>query len=110
MNPRALSVELLDGVGEASAARLDVWWSLASNYAFHYTDDRDRDFRFDRHPKPDAPDRHFHPPPDAPSHRVEPSCIGVSQIPLVTRTVLQRWRYAHDRGSFEGITGATDPP
>jgi hypothetical protein len=110
LNPQTLSVELSDGIGDASSARIDVRWSLTGNYAAHYTDDRDRDFRFDCHPKPDAPRRHFHPPPDAPGRPVEPSCITVSEVALVTRAVLQRWRYAYVHGTFEGINDAENPP
>lgn len=110
LNPQMLSVGLSDGVGDASTARLDVRWSLAGNYAVHYTDDRDRNIRFDRHPKPGAPARHFHPPPDAPSRPVELSCITVSEATLVTRAVLQRWRHAYDRGTLDGINDAKNPP
>lgn len=110
LDPQMLSVELSDGVGDASTARMDVRWSLTGNYAVHYTDDRDRNFRFDCHPKPDAPRRHFHPPPDAPSRPVEASCITVPEASLVTRAVLQRWRYAHNQETFEGINDAENPP
>jgi hypothetical protein len=110
LNPQTLSVELSDGVGSATTARIDIRWSLSGNYAAHYTDDQNRDFRFDCHPKPDAPRRHFHPPPDAPSRPVEPSCITVSEVALVTRASLQRWRYAYTNGTFEGINDAENPP
>lgn len=110
LNPQTLSVELSDGVGDASAARLDVRWSLSANYAVHYTDDRDRNFRFDCHPKRDAPRRHFHPPPDAPSRPVEPSCISVSEASLVVRAVIQQWRDAYDRWTVEGVNDAENPP
>ena len=110
LNPQTLSVELSDGVGAASTARIDVRWSLTGNYAAHYTDDRDRSFRFDCHPKPGAPRRHFHSPPDAPSCPVDPSCIAVSETSLVTRAILQRWRYAYTNGTFEGVNDAENPP
>jgi hypothetical protein len=110
VNPQTLSVELSDGIGDASAARLDIRWSLTGNYAVHYTDDQGRDFRFDRHPKPDAPTRHFHPPPDAPSRPVEPSCITVSEVALVTRAVLHRWRDAYENETFDGINDVENPP
>jgi hypothetical protein len=109
LNPQTLSAELSDGVGAAATARIDVRWSLTGNYAAHYTDDRDRNFRFDCHPKPDAPRRHFHPPPDAPSRPVDPSCIAVSETSLVTRAILQRWRYAYTNGTFEGVNDAENP-
>ncbi|QLH76815.1 hypothetical protein HZS55_05615 [Halosimplex rubrum] len=110
LNPRTLSIELADGIGEASTARFDVRWSQSSNYAFHYTDALDRNFRFDCHPKPDAPTRHFHPPPDAASRPVEPSCIGVSELSLVTRAVVQLWRNAYECESLEGVNDAENPP
>lgn len=110
LNPTSLTLELADGVGEASTARFDVRWSGTDNYAFHYTDSADHDFRFDCHPKPDAPTRHFHPPPAADSRPVEPSCITVTELPLVTRAVAQCWRYAYDGGVFDGINDATNPP
>jgi len=101
---------LSDGIGEASAARIDLRWSLSGNYAARYTDDRDRNFRFDRRPKPDSPRRHFHPPPDARSRPVEPSCIPVSEVALVTRAIVQRWRYGYTHETFEGINDAENPP
>jgi len=110
LNPQTLSVELSDGIGKASTARIDIRWSLSENYAAHYTDDLERDFRFDCHPKPDAPKRHFHPPPDAPSRPVELSCITVREAALVTRAILQRWRYAHNHETFDGINDAENPP
>ncbi|WP_353633340.1 hypothetical protein ABSL23_01055 (plasmid) [Halobacterium sp. NMX12-1] len=99
LNPQTLSVELSDGVGAASTARIDIRWSLTENYAIHYTDDRNQNFRFDCHPKPDAPSR-----------LVGESCIAVSEAGLVTRTILQRWRYAYAHETFEGINDAEDPP
>jgi len=110
LNPQTLSIELSDGVGAASTAQIDVRWSLTGNYAANYSDDRDRHFRFDCHPKPDAPRRHFHPPPDAPSRPVEPSCITVSAVSLVTRAILRRWRYAYTHETFEEINDAENPP
>ena len=110
LNPQALSIELSDGIGAASTARIDIRWSLTGNYAAHYTDDRDRNFRFDCHPKPEAPRRHFHPPPDAPNRPVEASCITVTPVALVTRSILQRWRYAYTQETFEGISDAENPP
>lgn len=110
LNPQTLSVELADGVGDADHARMDVRWSITDNYAAHYTDSRGRNYRFDCHPKPDAPRRHFHTPPDAPTRPVEKSCISVSEIELATRAVLGRWRAAYDAGEFELVNEATNPP
>lgn len=110
LNPQMLSIDLTDGIGDATEARFDVRWSVTGNYAFHYTDETSLNFRFDRHPKPEAPTRHFHTPPNAPSRPVEPSCIGVSELPLVARAVLQRWRDAYERRTTDGLNDATDPP
>jgi len=110
LNPQTISVELTDGVGVASSARFDVRWSLRGNYAVHYTDDQDRDFRFDRHPKPDAPTRHLHPPPEASTRPVEPSCITVTEPSLVIRAVLQQWRDAYENGTFDVLYDSEDPP
>jgi len=109
VNPQTLSIEFSDGIGDATTARFDVRWSVTGHYAFHHTDDAKQNFRFDRHPKPDAPTRHVHPPPDAPSRPVEQSCISVTEIALVTRAVLQRWRDAYDRGAFHRLNEAKDP-
>ncbi|QPV63217.1 hypothetical protein I7X12_00860 [Halosimplex litoreum] len=110
LNPQTLSIELADGIGEAATARFDVRWSLSDNYAFHYRDALGRDLRFDCHPKPDAPARHFHLPPNAPSRPVEPSCITVIEVSLVARAVVRLWRDAYERGSLDGINDAENPP
>lgn len=110
LNPQTLTVELSVGVGSAEAARFDVRWSLTGNYAFHYVDDLDRNFRFDAHPKPDAPRRHFHSPPDASSRPVEPSCIAVREVELVSRAVLKQWRDTLERGTLQHVNEAEDPP
>lgn len=68
IDPQTLSIELSDGIGDATVSRLDVRWSLTGDYRFHYTDDEDRDCRFDRHAKPDAPRRHS-------THRQTPQVV-----------------------------------
>ena len=110
LDPHVLRIELADGIGSAESARFDVRWSLTDNYAFHYTDDEGVDFRFDRHPKPDAPAAHFHTPPDASSEPVEASCIRITESTLVVRAVLELWRGAYDHGSFDGLNDAENPP
>lgn len=49
-------------------ARLVVRWYESGDYTVQYLETRGEGVwqcRWDRHPKPDAPDAHFHPPPDA---------------------------------------------
>ncbi|WP_311172577.1 hypothetical protein [Halobellus ordinarius] len=110
LNPQTLSIEFADGINDATAARFDVRWSVTGHYAFHYTDNDSRDFRFDCHPKPDAPTRHFHTPPDAPTHPVEPSCIEVTELPIVAQAVLDRWRAAYEEGTHRRLNDAENPP
>jgi hypothetical protein len=110
LNPQTLAVDFSDGIRDASSSRIDIRWSLRGNYSAHYTDNQDRNFRFDCHPKPNAPRRHFHPPPDAPTHPVEASCIGAHELSVVTRAILKRWRYAYTNDTFEGINDAENPP
>lgn len=110
LDPQTLSIELSDGIGDVSIARIDIRWSLAGNYAAHHTDDRDWNFRFDCHPKPDAQRRHFHPPPDAPSRPVESSCITISEVTLATRAILHRWRCAYANELFDRVNGTENPP
>lgn len=109
IDPRTLAVELSDGVGTADTARFDVRWSVNGCYAFPHTDKLERNFRFDRHPKPDAPTRHFYRSPDTPSHPIEPSCITVSKLPLVTRAVLQRWRDAYEYETLDAVNDGRNP-
>lgn len=109
-DPTVLTVAFTDGIGTADSARFDVKWSLNDNYTFHYTDEAGIDFRFDRHPKPDAPRAHFHRPPDAASEAVEPSCITVTEVTLVARAVLKLWRDAYDGETVDGINEGENPP
>lgn len=67
-----------DGVGDADWARFDVRWFQRGFYSVHHVDERGVDFRFDYHPKPDAPERHFHAPPAAASEDAVESCITVT--------------------------------
>lgn len=110
-----LRITLEDGIGRASSGRFDVRWSTADDYNIHYTDDLDRDLRWDVHPH-DFPapvgDGHHHPPPDATSapDDVEDSCITVTTIELVARATVTLWRHAYDRGTLSGTNGLVDPP
>ena len=38
LNPRTLSIELVDVIRAASTAQIEIRWSLIGNYAAHYTD------------------------------------------------------------------------
>lgn len=115
VDPSELRIHLDDGIGDADAARFDVVWTTAGDYNVHYSDSLERDARWDVHPHSypqPAGDGHFHPPPDASSDPgdVVDSCITVSEIELVARAVHVLWRRAYDRGSFEGINDASNPP
>ena len=87
-----LTVTVDAGFGSSACGRFDVVWTENECYNFHYRGDTGMEFRFDRHPEPNAPAKHFHTPPDATS-RV-PSCIDVERPELVTRVILKCWRTA----------------
>ena len=115
VDPTELTIELADGIGSASSARLVVRWTTVDDYNVHYTDSEDRNLRWDVHPH-DFPrptdDSHFHPPPNASSapDDVEASCIDVSEVILVARAVHVLWRLASDQGGFEEINAVENPP
>lgn len=95
LDPQLLSVELSAGFDEPG--RFDVPWSVTDSYCFHYSEP-DLDFRFDNHPNPHSPRKHFHPPPDAAG--AEPSCIEVELAERVTLAVLQCWRSAWENNDL----------
>lgn len=117
LDPRVLGVALDDGLRDATSGRFDVQWTTVGDYAFHYTDPRGIDCRWDRHPHDgdyvDAPGpEHFHPPPDASSDPgdVEASCIAQSPAPLVARAVLKLWRTAYHADSLAPLNAGRNPP
>jgi hypothetical protein len=75
LDPTKLVVQFDDGIGDADSCRFDVRWYQTGYYNFHHIDEQDVNFRFDYHPKPEAPNKHFHNPPDAPSEHPQRSCI-----------------------------------
>lgn len=96
VNPTELVVEFTSGLERSG--RFEISWWASGAYRFHYTEPSGIDFRFDNHPKADAPDAHFHPPPEAGPAR--PSFLtGVAQPQVVTRAILSRWRRAILDGS-----------
>jgi len=115
VSPSELRLQLDDGIGEATAATLTVRWSIKDDYNVHYSDDTDRNLRWDVHPhQHTAPNghKHYHPPPNASSDDddVEASCIGVTELVLVARAVHQLWRAGYDSGSVDPLNDAINPP
>lgn len=97
VNPNELVVDLSSGY--ESPGRFEITWWKQGAYRYHYTEPDGIDFRFDNHPKEDAPVAHFHPPADA--GRAEPSFLGGETQPqIVTRAIMSRWRRAiiHGQG------------
>lgn len=94
-NPRELIISLSDGVD--SPGKFTIKWSINGNYSIHYSE-AEVDFRFDHHPNPHSPMKHFHPPPDASREGAEESCIGVELDELVARGVLKAWRRWYESG------------
>jgi len=109
IDPQALTVNFDDGIAGARDARLDVRWFRSGYYNFHYTDS-ERDFRWDYHPKKNAPNKHFHPPPDTRTTDPVGSCIVVEEPELVARAVHKLWRRAYDTGSLTALNTAENPP
>ena len=108
--PTELQMGLTDGLGDADAARLDVQWSERGMYSFHYVDSADVNWRLDRHPNTRSPESHFHSPPDAATATAEPSCIDVTEVSLVTRTVHAMWRAAYENNDLDRLNSASNPP
>lgn len=96
------------GFGSSTCGRFDIVWTEKNCYNFHYIGDDGIEFRFDRHPEPNVPSKHFHEPPDAVS-RV-PSCIEVEPPELVTRAVLKCWRTALSADDPSMLNSSTNPP
>lgn len=110
LSPRTLHVSLSDGIGDSNGAKIDVAWYSSGAYSFHYTDSDDVNWRFDRHPNPHSPEKHFHEPPDAETGSTQPSCITVEEPRLVARAVVKLWRKAYETESLTGLNAAHDPP
>lgn len=108
LDPTELRVHLDDGIRDAEWCRFDVRWYRTGYYNIHHSDENDFDFRFDYHPKPNAPRKHFHPPPNAGAARQ--SCIRVVQPKLVTRAVHKVWRRAYETGDATHLNTAENPP
>lgn len=115
VNPSELRLQLDDGIGEATTATLTVRWSVQNDYNIHYSDDMERNLRWDVHPHeytaPDG-DEHYHPPPNASSNDddVVASCMRVTELVLVARGVHQLWRAGYDNSSVDPLNDATNPP
>lgn len=103
-----LTITVAEGFGERSSGRFDIVWTERDCYNFHYTESEGIDFRFDRHPEPNAPAKHFHEPPDATTRA--PSCIEVELVEIVTRAVLQCWRTALDQDDPTLVNTQSNPP
>lgn len=115
VNPGELRLHLDDGIGQATAATITVRWTVRHDYNVHYSDDANRNLRWDvHHHSSTAPDgdAHYHPPPTASRDDVdvESSCIGVTELVLVARAVHQVWRAGYERGTVDSLTDATEPP
>mgnify|MGYP000005136127 FL=1 len=103
-----LNVVVETGFGQRSDARFDIVWTETNCYHFHYVEPDGIEFRFDNHPEPNAPPKHFHEPPDA-TERVQ-SCITVEPPELVTRAVINCWRTALSQDDPSKPNSTTNPP
>lgn len=103
-----LNITVDAGFRSSSSGRFDIVWTEKNCYHFHYIEENGIEFRFDRHPEPSVPEKHFHEPPDA-AARV-PSCINVEPPELVTRAVLHCWRTALSRDDPAQLNSQSNPP
>jgi hypothetical protein len=110
IEPTELRIELADGIETAESARLDIQWSELDMYSFHYVDSSDVNWRFDRHPNPHSPEKHFHSPSDASTANTETSCIRIEEVSLVTRAVYVLWRTAYEHGDLTRLNSISNPP
>ncbi|MFW6320826.1 MAG: hypothetical protein ACOC0Z_03160 [Halohasta sp.] len=110
LHPRALRIEFSDGIGSADHCRLSVTWYRSGAYRFHHVDSEDVNWRFDRHPNPHSPVKHFHEPPAAASHTAVESCIEAEQPRVVARAVHKLWRRAYETGTHDLVNTAQNPP
>lgn len=110
VEPTELRIELTDGIGTAASARFDIQWSELDMYSFHYVDCAGVNWRFDRHPNPHSPKKHFHSPPDASTATATPSCIRVEEVSLVTRAVYTLWRTAYEHEDLARLNSISNPP
>ena len=110
LDPLEVQIRFADGINAANWCRLDVTWYKSGAYRFHYVDEYDVNWRFDNHPNPHSPKKHFHQPPDAPVDSAECSCIEVEEPQLVARAILKLWRRAYETGDQSSLNTATDPP
>lgn len=103
-----LNITVEEGFGSSPSGRFDIVWTERDCYNFHYTETNGVDFRFDRHPEPNAREKHFHESPNADPRA--PSCIEVEQVEVVTRAVLRCWRTALERDDPSLVNTLSNPP
>jgi len=110
LQPRELLITFSDGIGPAAYCQLAVTWYRSGAYRFHYVDSEDINWRFDHHPNPHSPPKHFHEPPDGAGHTAVESCIEVEKPRVVARAVHKLWRQAYSAGTHERINTGQNPP
>lgn len=103
-----LTVTVDAGFGSSPCGRFDIVWTERDCSNFHYIGDSGLEFRFDWHPEPNAPSKHFHEPPGAVSRAR--SCINIEPPELVTRAVLRCWRTALSEDDPSKINSVANSP
>lgn len=101
VDPQTLHLSMDAGI-RAESGRFDVTWTDNGYYRYHYTEGEEFNYRYDRHPRTDVPEKHFHEPPDAGHDAILP-CIEVEVVPLVTLAVLQLWRDTVESGDLDHL-------
>jgi len=110
LQPRELVVTVADGIGPATDCRLSITWYQSGAYRFHHVDSEAVNWRFDHHPNPHSPPKHFHEPPEGAGETAVESCIEVEKPRVVGRAVHKLWRRAYEVGTHELINTGQNPP
>jgi len=107
VDPQTLQLSMDAGI-RTETSRFDVTWTKKGYYKYHYTEGEGFNYRYDRHPRVDIPEKHFHEPPDA-SHDAVTSCLEVEVVPLVTLAILQLWRETVASGDLDDLQQPNPP-
>lgn len=108
LDPETLHLYTDAGI-RAETGRFDVTWTTKHYYRYHYTEGPAFNYRYDRHPRVDLPEKHFHEPPTARHDDAVQSCIEVETVRLVTLAVLQLWRETVESGDIAQLQQPNPP-
>jgi hypothetical protein len=95
LDPTVPEVTLHDGLCSADSSRIDVQWTIQTDYKFYYTDSEGVNVRWGKYPHDGdyihVPGlEHYHPPPDATSDPNECiRCLTAARWKKATKRVVR---------------------